>query len=103
SSSDGAGISFSGTTSSLTVSNTLIASNITTGNGGGFEHAGAGTATFDQVLFTQNSSTGSEGRGAVDVSGLLGTTNLKNATLTANLADNDGAGVRSGALTATTN
>ena len=101
SSSDGAGIAFSGTT--LTVSNSEISGNTTSGNGGGFENSGAGTATFHEVLFTQNASTGTGGGGAADVSGLLGTANFKNVTFTANQADADGGALRSSALTGTTN
>jgi hypothetical protein len=101
SSANGGGIAFSGLT--LNVSDTLIGGNSTTGNGGGVENSGAGTATLQQVLFTQNVSTGSGGGGAADASGAVGTTNLKNVTFTANQANADGGAVRSAMAGATTN
>jgi Bacterial Ig domain len=96
----GGGIAFSGLT--LTVADTVISGNSTTGNGGGVENSGPGTATFQQVLFTQNISTGSGGGGAADASAALGTTNFKNVTFTANQADADGGAVRSATAGATT-
>jgi fibronectin-binding autotransporter adhesin len=95
SSSSGAGIAFSGAT--LNVSNITISGNLTTANGGGFENSGVGTANFHEVLFTQNTATGSGGGGAADTSGLGSMTNLKNAVFTANHASADGGAVRAGA------
>jgi hypothetical protein len=101
SSSGGAGIAFSGQT--LTVANSRISGNTTSADGGGVENTSTlGTATFHEVLFSQNVSTGSGGGGAFNAAG-LGTTNFKNATFTTNHADADGGAVRSGSATATTN
>jgi subtilisin-like proprotein convertase family protein len=92
---NGAGISFSGAT--LTVTDSEISGNTDNNNsGGGGSNNSGGTATFDRVLFVNNESHGIGGAGGWNNHVTGDVANFTNVTFTGNNANNDGGALRNG-------